>query len=97
VKKTCVSEGQNPEWNELLDFTLKSRGVAFTKHELAQSKMMLHFTLFDQEIKVDQITKMTKQISKQNKFLGTFKVPLTTILSSSKFEGKVRLDRPLVI
>ena len=33
----------------------------------------------------------------QNRFLGTFKIPLTTILSGTKFEGIIRLNRPLVL
>jgi hypothetical protein len=33
----------------------------------------------------------------QNRFLGTFKVPLFTILSGSKFEGQIKLNRPLVL
>lgn len=33
----------------------------------------------------------------ENRFLGSFTVPLTTILGNSKFDGTVRLNRPLVI
>jgi coiled-coil and C2 domain-containing protein 2A len=72
-------------------------GVAFTKDELEQSKMMVYFTLFDQEVKVDQITKMNRLLQKQNRYLGSFKVPLTTILSNSKFEGLIKLQRPLIL
>jgi len=87
IERTSVSEGQYPEWNELLEFMLKSKHANFTKEELEQSKMMLHFTLFDQEKKIDQITKMRQMRYIENRYLGSFKVPLTTILSGSKFEG----------
>ena len=33
----------------------------------------------------------------QNRYLGTFKIPLTTVLSESKIEGLMRLERPLVL
>jgi hypothetical protein len=33
----------------------------------------------------------------QNRYLGSFKIPLTTILSGTKFEGLIRIDRPLVL
>jgi hypothetical protein len=48
IQRTSVSEGQNPEWNELLEFALTAKNkVNFTKEELEQSKMMVFFTLFD--------------------------------------------------
>lgn len=97
IQRTCVSEGQYPEWNEQLEFKLKSKGAVFTKNELEQSKMEIHFTLFDQEVRVDHITKMTKNVQKYNRYLGSFKVPLKTILTNSKFEGNIRLNRPLVL
>lgn len=34
---------------------------------------------------------------RENRFLGYFSVPLTTILKGSKFEGQIRLERPLVL
>jgi len=50
-KQTQVSEGQYPEWNELLDFPLEAKDKAnnggFTKEELEQNKLVLYFTLFD--------------------------------------------------
>ena len=58
---------------------------------------MLYFTLYDQEVRVDQITKMRQMRYIQNRYLGTFKIPLTTVLSESKIEGLMRIDRPLVL
>lgn len=41
----------------MLEFVLTAKNkLAFAKHELEQSKLMVYFTLFDQEVKVDQIT-----------------------------------------
>ena len=98
VQKTSVSEGQNPEWNEMLDFVLNAKNnIAFTKNELEQSKVIVYFTLFDQEVKVDQITHLRQMRYIQNRYLGSFKVPLTTILSGTKFEGLIRINRPLVL
>lgn len=34
---------------------------------------------------------------RENRYLGYFCVPLTTILKGSKFEGQVKIERPLVI
>lgn len=58
---------------------------------------MIYFTLFDQEIHVDQITKNRQMRYIENRYLGGFAVSLQTVLSGSKFEGMVRLNRPLVL
>ena len=98
VLKTSVADGQCPEWNQILEFTLKAKNKAnFTKQELEQSKMLVYFTLFDQEQQVEQITKARSQHYVENKYLGQFCVPLTTILAAQKLEGQVRVDRPLVL
>ena len=58
VLKTYASDGRSPEWNQILEFTLKAKNrVAFTKEELERSTMMVYFTLFDQEKQVEQITR----------------------------------------
>ena len=71
--------------------------MAFTKQELEHSKMMVYFTLFDQEKRVEQITRARSQHYLENKYLGQFGVPLTTILAGQKLEGLVRVDRPVVL
>jgi hypothetical protein len=54
VLKTYASDGRSPEWNQILEFTLKAKNrVAFTKEELERSTMMVYFTLFDQEKQVE--------------------------------------------
>ena len=40
---------------------------------------------------------MRRQTYYENKYLGQIQVPLTTVLSSSKFDGQIRIDRPLVL
>ena len=51
VKITNASEGDFPEWNEILEFPLMALNKKkFTKHELINTKSMLYITLFDREI-----------------------------------------------
>lgn len=96
--KTCIAEGQCPEWNELLDFKLVAKNrKAFTKQELEQSKLVIYFTLFDQLIKEDPLGKFKKIVQRENRFLGSQKIPLQSILQNSKFEGHIKLNRPLVL
>jgi hypothetical protein len=98
VLKTSAAEGRSPEWNQILEFALKAKNkVAFTKEELERSKMMVYFTLFDQEKQIEQITRARSQHYLENKYLGQFGVPLTTILAGQKLEGLVRVERPIVL
>ena len=51
VKTTNIAEGDFPEWNEVLSFSLESLNKKkFTKEELVNSKTMLYISLFDREI-----------------------------------------------
>lgn len=98
VLRTGAAEGQCPEWNEILEFSLKAKNkIAFTKTELEQSKYMIYFTLFDQELRVVPITKAKEERYQENKYLGQFAVPLTTVLRGQRLEGQVRVNRPLVL
>jgi len=71
--------------------------VEFTNAELEDSPYMIYFTLFDQMTHYDTITKMRQQRYYENKYLGQLQVPLTTVLQSSKFDGQIRIERPLVL
>lgn len=82
----------------MLEFTLKAtKGKSFTQGELEQNRMMIYITLFDKETVEDWISKNRVVRYEENKYLGQIKIPLTTILSGSKFEGLVRVQRPLVL
>lgn len=82
----------------MLEFALKAaKGKFFSQSELEQNRMMIYITLFDKETVEEPISKNKSIRYEENKYLGQIKIPLTTILSGSKFEGLVRLQRPLVL
>lgn len=48
VKHTNIAEGDYPEWNEILNFSLMAENSKkFTKDELLNSKTMIYLSLFD--------------------------------------------------
>jgi len=95
---TNTADGQCPEWNQILDFELRpANRAAFTQEELATWPYVLYFTLYDKETRVVQETRVKSTHYEANRYLGSFSIPLTTILSGNKFEGSVRLTRPLVL
>jgi len=97
--ETSRAEGQCPEWNEMLEFTLKAaKGKYFTRKELEDNRMMIYITLFDRFIIKEPGSTIKRQVHIiENKYLGQIKIPLMTILGGSKFEGLVRIERPLVL
>ena len=49
VKRTIAIEGNKPEWNEVLEFALRSRsGRGFSADELINSNIMLYISIFDE-------------------------------------------------
>jgi hypothetical protein len=51
VLRTNKAEGDFPEWNEVLNFSLKAEnGKRFSKEELINSKAMIYISIFDEEI-----------------------------------------------
>ena len=96
--ETARAEGQCPEWNEMLEFTLKAaKGKYFTRGELEENRMMIYITVFDRVTVEEPVSKNRVMKYVENKYLGQIKIPLATILGGSKFEGNVKIDRPLVL
>jgi len=71
--------------------------LLFTQRELEESDITLYFTLFDQEKRTEKISRMREITYYENRFLGSFSIPLTTVLSTSKFEGNIKVNRPIVL
>jgi len=96
--ETARAEGQCPEWNEMLEFTLKAaKGKYFTRGELEENRMMIYITVFDRVTVEEPVSKNRVMKYVENKYLGQIQIPLATILGGSKFEGNVKIDRPLVL
>lgn len=70
VKRTATSDGQCPEFNQILDFVLEARNKAcFTRDELADSKVMITITLFDEYTVSERIGNRTTTYH-ENIYLG---------------------------
>jgi len=102
VKTTNIAEGDFPEWNEVLDFSLQSEnGKKFTKEELINSQTLLYISLFDREItpyKEDDFSSTQIKMQIEYRYLGSFSVPLTSILNNPpKMEAMFKVNRPLAL
>ena len=92
IKSTNIAEGGFPEWNQVLEFPLKpeNKGGFFTDKELKNTKTEILISVFDkmtQFYKEDGYSTIPKQMT-VHRFLGSFSIPLSTILQNApKLEG----------
>jgi hypothetical protein len=102
VKTTNIAEGDYPEWNEVLNFSLESENKKkFTREELVNSNAMLYVSLFDREItpyKEDEFSSAQIKMQIEYRYLGSFSIPLTSILHNPpKMEAMFKVNRPLAL
>lgn len=97
VKVTNASEGDFPEWNEILEFPLMALNKKkFTKHELINTKSMLYITLFDREI--TSVANGRVQLEMNYRYLGSFSIPLIAILNNPpKIDAIFKINRPMAL
>ena len=98
TKRTYPVEGNNPEWNETLEFLITSTtGKGFSSEELVNNTTMLYFSIFDEveNMEYNEITNaFTIKIDKR--FLGSFSIPLSTVLQNPpRMEAMFKVNRPL--
>ena len=100
VKCTNIAEGDFPEWNEVITFELECLdGKKFTKEELENSNTMIYISIFDREVYHDDSDYSSDiKFKVEEKFLGSFQIPLTSILANPpKMEGMFKVNRPLTL
>jgi hypothetical protein len=97
VKLTNISEGDFPEWNEILEFPLQALNKRkFTRQELINSKSMIYVTLFDREVTVMNSGRI--EIDTNYRYLGSFSIPLIAILNNPpKIDAIFKVNRPMAL
>lgn len=74
-----------------MDFVLEAKNkVAFTKDELADSKIMITITLFDEHTITEHFGNRTTTYH-ENIYLGQIDIPLTSLLTQTKLEGYIQV------
>ena len=97
MKLTNNSEGDFPEWNEILEFPLRPLNRRrFTKQELVNSKSMIYITLFDREISISNSGRV--EVEQNLRYLGSFSIPLIALLNNPpKIDAIFKVNRPLAL
>jgi hypothetical protein len=99
VRTTMCSEGDFPEWNEILEFPLKALNQKrFTRQELLNSKTMIYVTLFDAEIVDTGVAALSPMAQTNYRYLGSFSIPLISLLNNPpKIDAIFKVERPVAL
>jgi hypothetical protein len=103
-KRSDCIDGLHPDYNFKMDFDLRpQKGQEyFTREDISQCPGYLYFTVYDEvRTREDQIKEKdaTTYIYRyEKKYLGSFKIPFTTILENDcKLEAICKVDIPLTV
>ncbi|CAO1388442.1 unnamed protein product [Diamesa hyperborea] len=87
--RTTTAEATNPTWNEQLriPFNINSD----------QAKRVLSIDLYDEVVEdlIDNVTEVYQRIS--SKWLGSLKIPISTIYSSQRIDGTFEVTTPQIL
>jgi hypothetical protein len=99
--RTDSVDGLHPDYNARHKFVLKPKDGEkyFTREELSHCPGDIYFTLYDEVRSEQQISEKdahTYVYKYEKKYLGSFKIPLTTVLqNNSSLEAICKVDIPL--
>jgi hypothetical protein len=101
--RTDSVDGIHPDYNARNKFILKPKDGEkyFTREELSHCPGVIYFTLYDEirsEQQLNEKDAHTYIYKYEKKYLGSFKIPLTTVLqNSSSLEATCKVDIPLSV
>ncbi|KAG7172855.1 Coiled-coil and C2 domain-containing protein 2A-like [Homarus americanus] len=101
VLRTSVAEGPNPTWNQQLSFPFRAPNDTFSSKTLQTVTDNVYLHLFDEVIhdllEDDRMRDSTVHHRIEKCWLGSLKIPFSTIYSNTKIEGTFSLEEPVVL
>ncbi|XP_053631071.2 coiled-coil and C2 domain-containing protein 2A isoform X2 [Cherax quadricarinatus] len=101
VLRTSVAEGPNPTWNQQLSFPFKAPNDNFSPSSLQTVTDNVYLHLFDEVIhdllEDDRLRDSTIYHRIEKRWLGSLKIPFSTIYCNAKIEGTFSLEEPVVL
>jgi hypothetical protein len=96
-KRTTCSRGTNPRWDQLISLQFRPPAQSFSPAHLSTCTDMISFNVFDEittSNEIDPRLTRTRVHHSEQRWLGSFSIPFTTIYNNGKIDGAFSINVP---
>ncbi|XP_076029366.1 coiled-coil and C2 domain containing 2A [Oratosquilla oratoria] len=101
VRTTSAAHGPNPTWNQQLTLPFRAPNDDFSPSSLQSVTDHIYLHMFDEVIhdllEDERLRETTIHHRIEKRWLGSLKIPFSTLYLNNKIEGTFRLESPVIL